>query len=126
MSTYETVLILKPTLSDPEVAQFVEKTKQAISSDGGEIVNHEIWGRRKLAHLIGKAREGVYAYFKYKGQPALAQKMGRGFSLAESVMREMTVIALDRKMREKKIKPKKAASRVAPHAVSAPSPEASA
>ena len=59
MSTYETVLILKPTLSDPEVAQFVEKTKQSISSDGGELVNHEVWGRRKLTHLIGKAREGV-------------------------------------------------------------------
>lgn len=104
MHIYETVLILKPAMSDPEVAEFVEKTKQTIVGDGGEIVNNEIWGRRKLTHLIGKNREGVYAYFKYKATPALLKKLGHNFSIADNIMRNMTVIAQDRKMREKKVK----------------------
>ncbi|MBI4375302.1 MAG: 30S ribosomal protein S6 [Elusimicrobia bacterium] len=106
MQTYETVLILKPALSDTEVADFVEKTKKMITSDGGEIVAQEIWGRRKLTHMIGKAREGVYAYFKFKAGSSILKKLGHNFSIAEQVMRAMTVLARDRKMREKKIKPK--------------------
>lgn len=105
MQVYETVLILKPVLSDPQVAEFVEKTKQTISGDGGEILNNEIWGRRKLTHLIGKSREGVYAYFKYRANPPLLKKLNHSFGIAENILRNMTVLARDRKMR---VKPKKA------------------
>ena len=31
-------------------------------SEGGELMAHEIWGRRKLTHIIGKAREGTQAH----------------------------------------------------------------
>lgn len=113
MHIYETVLILKPVLSDPEVATFVDKTKQSISGDGGEIVTQEIWGRRKLTHMIGKNREGVYAYFKYKGSPKLIEKLAHTFSISDAILRNMTVIAKDRKMREKKAKAKKAPAAVA-------------
>lgn len=106
MQVYETVLILKPVLSDPEVAEVVEKTKKTISAEGGEIVSQEIWGRRKLTHMIGKARDGVYAYFKYKSTPALLIKLNHNFSISDDVMRNMTVVAQDRKMREKKKKVK--------------------
>lgn len=107
MQVYETVLIFKPVLSDPEVAELVEKTKQSIAGDGGEIVNNEIWGRRKLTHMIGKAREGVYAYFKYRAAPALLKKLNHAFSISDKIMRNMTVVARDRKLREKKSSPSK-------------------
>src|SRR3989339_1362249 len=99
MRTYETVLILKPVLSDPEVAEWVEKTKQVISSDGGEVVSHEIWGRRKLTHLIGKTREGVYAYLKYRASPSLLRKLNHNFSVATDIIRNMTVVAQERKFK---------------------------
>ena len=106
MQIYETVLILKPVMSDPEVAEFLEKTKQTISAEGGEVVNSEVWGRRKLTHFIGKAREGVYVYLKHKAQPALLKKLAHNFSVSDDVLRDMTVAVHDRKVREKK--PKKA------------------
>jgi small subunit ribosomal protein S6 len=108
MHIYETVLILKPVMSDPEVAEFVEKTKQTIAGDGGEIVTQEIWGRRKLTHMIGKNREGVYTYFKYKANAGLLKKLNHNFAITDNIMRNMTVVAQDRKMREKKAKVKKA------------------
>jgi small subunit ribosomal protein S6 len=110
MQTYETVLILKPVMSDPEVTEFVEKTKQTVMSEGGELMAHEIWGRRKLTHIIGKAREGIYAYMKYKGSPALLKKMAHNFSVSDEVLRDMTVSVRDRKIREKKPKKAKPAS----------------
>ena len=106
MQIYETVLILKPVMSDPEVATSVDKTKQTIAAEGGEVVNSEVWGRRKLTHFIGKAREGVYVYLKYKAAPALLKKLAHNFSVSDDVLRDMTVAVHDRKMREKK--PKKA------------------
>jgi small subunit ribosomal protein S6 len=117
MQIYETVLILKPVLADPEVAEFVEKTKVMISGEAGEVVNHEIWGRRKLTHIIGKAREGIYVYLKYKGNPGLLKKMAHNFSVSDTVIREMTVAVHDRKMKEKK--PKKIKPAVAPAAAQA-------
>lgn len=122
MLIYETVLILKPVMSDPEVAEYLEKLKQTITAEGGEIVNHEIWGRRKLTHIIGKAREGVYLYVKYKSSPALLKKLAHNFSVSDDVMRDMTVVAQDRKMREKKpkkAKPAAAAAAAAPSASAA-------
>ena len=106
MPTYETVLILKPVLSDAEVAEIAEKTKQSILSDGGEIVGHEVWGRRKLTHMIGKARDGVYAYFKFRSPTALLNKLNHEFAISDNIIRNMTVMTLDRKMREKKKKTK--------------------
>ncbi|MFI5361668.1 MAG: 30S ribosomal protein S6 [Elusimicrobiota bacterium] len=123
MLIYETVLILKPVMSDPEVAEYLEKLKQTIAAESGEIVNHEIWGRRKLTHIIGKAREGVYLYIKYKSTPALLKKLAHNFSVSDDVMRDMTVLAQDRKMREKKPKKPKVAGAVA---AAAAAPSASA
>ena len=114
MQIYETVLILKPVLADPEVVEFVEKTKLTITGEAGELVTHEIWGRRKLTHIIGKAREGIYVYLKFKGTSALLKKLAHNFSVSDTVMREMTVLVQDRKMREKK--PKKIKPAVAPAA----------
>jgi len=45
MKTYEIVTILKPQLTDGEVAAFVEKAKAFISSSGGEVVSEEKLGR---------------------------------------------------------------------------------
>jgi small subunit ribosomal protein S6 len=116
MQIYETVLILKPVMSDPEVAEFLEKTKQTISAEGGEVVNHEVWGRRKLTHFIGKAREGVYVYAKYKASPVLLKKLAHNFSVSDDVLRDMTVAVHDRKIREKKVKKAKPAAAAAAQA----------
>ena len=125
MLIYETVLILKPVMSDPEVAEYLEKLKQTISTESGEVVNHEIWGRRKLTHIIGKAREGVYLYIKYKSTPALLKKLAHNFSVSDDVMRDMTVLSQDRKMREKKPKKAKpAAAAVSPSASASASAQA--
>ena len=114
MQIYETVLILKPVMSDPEVAEYLEKLKVTIAAESGEVVNHEIWGRRKLTHFIGKAREGVYVYVKYKSTSLLLKKLAHQFSVSDDVLRDMTVLAQDRKMREKKPKKIKPAAAAVP------------
>ena len=49
MNHYETVFILTPVLSEPQMKEAVEKFKQVLAKFGAEVVNEENWGMRKLA-----------------------------------------------------------------------------
>ena len=91
MSTYETVIVLHSRLADPEVAAFADKTKQMITKGGGEIVNEDRWGRRKLAYPIRHAREGYYLYFKFQSKGALIDKLNQQFRIQDVVLRTLTV-----------------------------------
>jgi len=87
MRIYETIIILRPQLSDNEVAEFVEKTKQAIAQAGGEVVSEEKMGRRRLSHPINHSRDGFYTYIKFKGEPAYVAKISQQLKLNEAVLR---------------------------------------
>lgn len=91
MRVYELVLILKPQLSDPEIAEFLEKTKKLITHDGGEILSEDKWGRRKLAQPIGHTRDGFYSYMKFQVPPQSLAKMNQYFKVQEAVMRTLIV-----------------------------------
>lgn len=106
MRQYETVLILKPVMSDQEVTDFLEKTKAAITGGHGEVVSQDNWGRRKLIHMIGKAREGVYLYFKYRASSGLLEKLDHSFKVSDSVMRHSFILLRERKVKEKRKKAK--------------------
>ena len=43
MRTYETVTIVKPQLSDTEVAAFVTNAKELVAKNGGEVISEEIY-----------------------------------------------------------------------------------
>ncbi|MFA6583462.1 MAG: 30S ribosomal protein S6 [Elusimicrobiaceae bacterium] len=66
MHSYEQITILKPQLSDKEIAEFVAKTKECVTGNGGEVISEEAMGRKKLAHPIHHTRDGYYSYLKYK------------------------------------------------------------
>src|SRR5271155_2892658 len=106
MRAYETIIIIKPQLSDEQVNEMVEKAKKVISENGGEIVAEDRWGRRKLSYPIQKAREGTYVYLKFQaGAPAL-ERLNHHFKVLDTVLRATTVLALrPQKARKKKLGP---------------------
>ena len=57
LKQYETVFIATPVLSEEQIKEAVE---------GGEIVNDEDWGLRKLAYPIQKKTTGFYHLFEFK------------------------------------------------------------
>jgi len=48
MNLYEKIVILSPELDDKSVEETVEKVKEKITKQGGEILKFENWGTRKL------------------------------------------------------------------------------
>lgn len=119
MLTYETVILIHPRLSDQEVADFAEKTKQAITKGGGEVLGEDRWGRRKLAYQIGSSREGFYLYLKYNAKGSLVNEMNRQFRIQEDILRTLTVHAEDPAHTQPKPRAAKPAAAAAPSAPAA-------
>jgi len=110
MHIYESVIVVHPRLSDTEIGEVVEKTKKLISTDGGEILGEDKWGRRKLAYPVKKNREGYYVYLKFNAKGTILKKMNDWFRLQEDVLRTLTVHAHEAKKNKPRKKPKPAAT----------------
>ncbi len=91
MNNYETVFILTPVLSDVQMKEAVEKFKTLLTNEGGEIVNEEDWGLRKLAYPIDKKSTGFYTFLEFKAEPSVIDKLEVNFRRDERVIRFLTV-----------------------------------
>ena len=49
MNHYETVFILNPVLSDPQIKDTVQKFEEYLVSKGAELISKEDWGLTNLA-----------------------------------------------------------------------------
>jgi len=95
MRTYESVIIVKPQLSDGEVGEFVNKVKTLVTKNGGEVISEEKLGRRKFTHEINHVRDGFYLYLKFKANPTFVKELENALKLNESVLRSMTMLAME-------------------------------
>ncbi|MFY9269246.1 MAG: 30S ribosomal protein S6 [Candidatus Manganitrophaceae bacterium] len=91
MNGYETIFIVKPTLSEEEVAKIMEKVNGAIQKAGGEVVMMENWGKRKLAYEVQKEKKGNYIISHFKGGGQTVSEVERTYRLDESIIKFMTV-----------------------------------
>ena len=90
MNQYETVFILTPVLSDVQMKETVEKFKALITDNGGEIVNEESWGLRKLAYPIQKKSTGFYQLIEFKANPEFIEKFELNYRRDERIIRFLT------------------------------------
>ncbi len=87
---YETVFISTPVLSDVQIKEAVTKFRSIITEDGGEILNEEDWGLRKLAYPIQKKSTGFYHLIEFKAEPSLIAKLETQYRRDERIIRFLT------------------------------------
>ena len=90
MYNYETVFILTPVLSEPQMKEAVEKFKKVLTDNGATIENEELWGMRKLAYPIQKKTTGFYAFLEFAGEPTIVNKLETAYRRDEKVIRFLT------------------------------------
>ncbi len=90
MNNYETVFILTPVLSEPQMKEAVEKFKKVLTDNGASIVNEENWGLRKLAYPIQKKSTGFYTLVEFDAEPTVVAKLETAFRRDEKVLRFLT------------------------------------
>jgi small subunit ribosomal protein S6 len=95
LKNYETVFILTPVLSEPQMKDAVDKFTKVLTDNGAEIVNVENWGLRKLAYPIQHKSTGFYTLIEFKAAPKVVDTLEIEYRRDEKVMRFLTT-ALDK------------------------------
>ena len=91
MRHYETLFVLKPTLTDEEKKAKFEFIKDVITNNGGEIVATEDVGVRKLAYPIQKFERGHYYIIYFKAPSQTVRELERIYRITEDVIRCLTI-----------------------------------
>jgi|SRR5579863_1005395 len=99
MNSYETIFIVKPSLSEDEVEKTIVKIKEVIQKNGGEPSKVENWGKRKLAYEVRKEKRGTYVLLSFKGSGSLVTELERNYRLDESIIKFIT-LKLDTRKKE--------------------------
>ncbi|MTI80674.1 MAG: 30S ribosomal protein S6 [Firmicutes bacterium] len=91
MRNYELTYILRSDLDEEALAATVEKFTNLIKNNGGESVEVEKWGKRRLAYTIDKNTEGYYYIVNYKGEPATSHEAERVLKISDEVIRHLVI-----------------------------------
>ncbi len=91
MTCYETLFVVKPTLTDEETAAQIAKIKEIVANNGGELVATNDMGMRKLAYPVEKNDRGYYTVLFYKAEGTLINELERNLKISEDVIKFLTV-----------------------------------
>jgi small subunit ribosomal protein S6 len=92
MRDYEVVFIVHPDLDENAMKGVVEKVQTWITDSGGSIVKTENWGKRRLAYIIRKQREGQYVFIQAQMAPTFTNELERNLRFLEPVMRFLITV----------------------------------
>jgi small subunit ribosomal protein S6 len=88
---YETTFIHSPDVTDESLATLKKKLEGVIASFGGELVQTDDWGKRKLAYPIRKETRGHYTFMLYTGKPGVVAEMERTLRIQDNVIRFLSI-----------------------------------
>lgn len=89
---YESVVIINAALDDEQIDSIVKTISNLITDNGGLIEDLELWGRKRLAYPIEKAKSGYYAIYRFASNPEFISKLERMYRLDENVIRYLTIL----------------------------------
>jgi small subunit ribosomal protein S6 len=93
---YETIYILRSGVDPDEADRIATRIREVVTSLGGKILRVDNWGRRRLAHPIGKATRGIFVYLRYVGLNNLVAEIERNLRIVDDVIRHQTVLLKER------------------------------
>jgi small subunit ribosomal protein S6 len=88
---YETMFVLKPTLTDEEKEKNIENIQNVIKNNGGEVAALDKIGVRELAYPIEKFERGDYNIVYFKAPASAVLELERQMRYNEDLLRFMTV-----------------------------------
>ena len=92
MRHYELVCIIHPDLDEAAFTGVVEKVKGWVIETGGIVDKVEVWGRKRLAYLIKKHREGQYVLINISLEPTATSALDQYLRFQEQIIRYMLTV----------------------------------
>ena len=93
MSFYETLYILDPNLENNTLDKTMDDIGQELIKTKSKIINHRIWGKKRLAYSIQKHKYGsfILLHFECKSIEKL-KEFDRFMILQNDILRNQTVV----------------------------------
>ncbi|MGP1449692.1 MAG: 30S ribosomal protein S6 [Wolinella sp.] len=91
MRHYETMFIVKPTLTPEEIVEKINFYKEAITKNGGEICAVQDMGMRNFAYEINKNKRGYYYVIYFKAASSLVIELERLYRINEDILRFIVI-----------------------------------
>jgi len=88
---YETLFVVKPTLTEEEIRAQIDGVRNILEKEGAQIASEFDWGMRKLAYEIEKNPRGYYYVFYYTAPGGLIAELERTFRYNEEILRFLNV-----------------------------------
>ena len=89
--TYESVIIINAALEDDQVEATISRMQETITTHGGELIELDKWGRKRLAYPIKKAKSGYYVVIRFNATTDLVATLERNYRLDENIIRYLTI-----------------------------------
>jgi len=91
MTCYETLFVVKPTLTEEEIAAQVAKVKEVLAKVDAELLAADDMGMRRLAYPVEKNERGYYTVLFYKAQGEAIAEIERNLKINEEIIKFLTV-----------------------------------
>lgn len=69
----------------------IDKYRQIVVDNGGEVVVVNKWDKRRLAYEVKGRNEGIYIVMNFKSEPAASAELERVMKISEDVLRHIIV-----------------------------------
>ncbi|KAL4423041.1 hypothetical protein ABPG77_002075 [Micractinium sp. CCAP 211/92] len=95
--TYETMLVLRPTMKDEERDQELARFQAFLQKQGATGLSDLVRGRQRLAYPIKRFSEGIYVLYTYTADPSTGQAVQKYLSTPQAgnelnILRHMTFV----------------------------------
>lgn len=104
MRNYEIMFIVSPTAAEEDIDKINGQIEGVITAGGGKAEKIEKLGKRRLAYIVKKCREGSYVLFTLQADGPIVKEVERRLRVMDLVIKYLTVRMDDDMKRLDKIK----------------------
>jgi small subunit ribosomal protein S6 len=102
--TYELMFIVRPDMTDEDLEKLVSTLETTVTSAQGSVKAIDRMGKRRLAYMVRKFREGIYILMTIEGAGTVIHELERRLRVTEQVIKFLTVRIDEDQKRLEKIK----------------------
>jgi small subunit ribosomal protein S6 len=102
---YDLIFILRPDTPEPDIDKVIATIEHTASEKGGKIEKTEKWGRKRMAYVVKRFREGYYVYMVLRSnQGEVVKELERRLKVSDPVIKYLTVRLDEELKRQDKLK----------------------
>jgi small subunit ribosomal protein S6 len=110
MRAYEFMIMFDNDLDDAAIQATLARVNEMVQAGGGQVVNIDRWGRRRLAYEINKKHEAYYVVLEIVTEAPNLDDMERYLRISDGVVRHKSLRLPDKEAGRRGLLEKRAAS----------------